>query len=283
MQTGASRAGVDRLSARRLTPAMTRCMLQIIFRLSVAALASVAALPASPASAMVGGAPATEDGIGRSVVTIIGSRGTFCSGALVAPDLVLSAAHCVMPGADYKIVLYDAQRQPQLREVKRVASHPQFNVQGILAHRASADVALLQLAEPLKTKTPAPSGAPVEPIAVGARFTVAGIGVTRRGDGKSGGTIRTASLVATGQPGRLQIRLVDPATNNTREGLGACTGDSGAPVFEDQSGRAVIIGVVSWSTGANNADGCGGLTGVTPLTLHRDWIAATARAWGTGI
>ena len=258
---------------------MIRCSLQIIFGLTLAALASAA----SPASAMVGGAPATEDGVGRSVVTIIGSRGTFCSGALIAPDLVLSAAHCVMPGADYKIVLYDAQRQPQLREVKRVVSHPQFNEQGILAHRASADVALLQLAEPLKAKTPAPSGAPLEPIAAGARFTVAGIGVTRRGDGKSGGTIRAASLVATGQPGRLQIRLVDPATNNAREGLGACTGDSGAPVFEDQGGRAVIVGVVSWSTGANNADGCGGLTGVTPLTLHHDWIAATARTWGARI
>jgi secreted trypsin-like serine protease len=245
-----------------------------------AALALAAALPAS---AMVGGAPVTEDGVGRSVVTIIGSHGTFCSGALVAPDLVLSAAHCVMPGADYKIVLYDAQRQPQLREVRRVASHPKFNVQGILAHRASADVALLQLVEPLRTKTPAPSGVPLEPIAGGARFIVAGIGVTRRGDGKSGGTTRAASLVATGRPGRLQIRLVDPATNNAREGLGACTGDSGAPVFEDQDGRAVIVGVVSWSTGANNAAGCGGLTGVTPLTLYRDWIAATASGWGTGI
>jgi secreted trypsin-like serine protease len=237
---------------------------------------------ALPASAMVGGAPAADDGIGRSVVTIIGSRGTFCSGALIAPDLVLSAAHCVMPGADYKIVLYDAQRQPQLREVRRVASHPQFNVQGILAHRASADVALLLLSEPLKAKSPAPSGVPLEPIAAGARFTVAGIGVSRRGDGKSGGITRSAALVATGQPGRLQIRLVDPATNNTRDGLGACTGDSGAPVFEDHNGRAVIIGVVSWSTGANNAAGCGGLTGVTPLTLYREWVLQTAKSWNAG-
>src|ERR1700675_4205459 len=141
---------------------MARRTYQIAFWLSVAALALGAA---QPASALVGGAPAAEDGIGRSVVTIIGSRGTFCSGALLAPDLVLSAAHCVMPGADYRIVLYDAQRQPQLRDIKRVASHPQFNVQGILAHRASADVALLQLSEPLKAKMPASSGAPLEPIA----------------------------------------------------------------------------------------------------------------------
>jgi secreted trypsin-like serine protease len=249
-------------------------------RLLAAALALSAA---APAPAMVGGAPAAEDGIGRSVVTIIGSRGTFCSGALIAPELVVSAAHCVMPGSDYKIVIYDAQRQPQLHDVRRVASHPQFNVQGILAHRASADVALLMLSEPLTAKTPAPSGAPREPIAAGQRFTVAGIGVSQRGDGKSGGTIRSVSLVATGQPGRLQIRLVDPATNNAREGLGACTGDSGAPVFEQQDGRAVIIGVVSWSTGAGNAAGCGGLTGVTPFTLYHVWMLQTAKSWNVDL
>ena len=31
---------------------------------------------------------------------------------------------------------------------------------------------------------------------------------------------------------------------------------SGAPVFEDQRGGPAIIGVVSWSTGANGSDGC---------------------------
>jgi hypothetical protein len=40
---------------------------------------------------------------------------------------------------------------------------------------------------------------------------------------------------------------------------------------------------VSWSTGPNNASGCGGLTGVTPLALYRDWILRTARSWGAGI
>jgi secreted trypsin-like serine protease len=235
------------------------------------------------ASGMVGGAPATEDGAGRSVVTIIGSRGTFCSGALIAPDLVLSAAHCIAPGTAYKLVLYDAQRQPQLLDVKRVATHPQFSAQSILAHRASADVALLQLAEPISNSkvVTAPLGVPAVPISAGNRFLVIGIGVSKRGDGRSGGTVRSASLIATDRPGNLQIRLVDPAAGNTREGLGACTGDSGAPVFEDQNGRAVIVGVVSWSTGANNAAGCGGLTGVTPLSLYKSWITGTALKLGS--
>jgi secreted trypsin-like serine protease len=54
-------------------------------------------------------------------------------------------------------------------------------------------------------------------------------------------------------------------------------------VFEDQQSGPAIVGVVSWSTGPNGSAGCGGLTGVTPLTLYRDWILQTARQWGMGL
>src|SRR5947199_1346550 len=246
-------------------------------------MAVLALLLSAPADAIVGGGLPSAEGIGRSVVTIVGSRGNFCTGALIAPKLVLSAAHCVQPGADYKIVEFGADRQPSLQDVKTVAIHPGFNMQAMQAHRAAADVALLQLAAPPKGKTPAALGLPNIPINVGSRFTIAGIGVTVRGDGKSGGTIRVGGLVATGKPGTLQIRLVDPVGQGARDGLGACTGDSGAPVFEDQQNGPAIVGVVSWSTGPNGSAGCGGLTGVTPLTLYRDWILQTARQWGVGL
>jgi secreted trypsin-like serine protease len=246
-------------------------------------MAALALLVSAPAQAIVGGAPLSPDGIGRSVVTIVGSHGNFCSGALIAPKLVLTVGHCVQPGAEYRIVEYGADDKPRLQKVRRLAVHPGFNMQTMLAHRATADVALLELEATPANKAPSVLGMPQPPISPGGKFTIAGIGVTIRGDGASGGKVRTAALVATGKPGTLQIRLVDPVGQGAQAGLGACTGDSGAPVFEEQQSGPVIIGVVSWSTGPNGSAGCGGLTGVTPLTLYRDWIVQTARQWGAAL
>ena len=230
------------------------------------------------AAAMVGGAQPVQGP--NAAVMIVGSRGNSCTGIAVARDLVLTAAHCVPSGADYKLVEFDAQRQPRLRDVARIERHPRFSQAAFDAHRATADVALIKFASPVGG-APAPMHGERLKVAPGDRFSVTGYGLTERGNGKSGGTLRTAALIVTGQPGNLQIRLMDAGARNERAGLGACTGDSGAPVFRDIGGRPMVIGVVSWSTGAGNSEGCGGLTGVTPLSLYYPWIAETAKKLGS--
>src|SRR5258706_11557888 len=80
-------------------------------------IAVLALLVSAPAGAIVGGGVPSAEGVGRPVVTIVGSRGHFCTGALIAPRLVFTAAPCVHPRAVYKIVEYGADKQPQLRDV----------------------------------------------------------------------------------------------------------------------------------------------------------------------
>jgi hypothetical protein len=247
-----------------------------------AALALVVCENSQEASAMVGGAPAAAAGFGRSVVMILGSSGTACTATAIGSDLLLTAAHCVQPGSDYKLVGSEQGQPPVLKAIARIERHPQFDIRRLLGHLATADVALIKLAEPLPARIPAARIAgDGETVRVGDTLVVAGYGVTVRGDGRTGGTVRAAPLAVTGQPGPLQIRLFDPATKGLTAGLGACAGDSGAPAFRRSGGDLVIIGVVSWSTGPNLTAGCGGLSGITPLARYRDWIVDTARKLGS--
>jgi hypothetical protein len=138
-----------------------------------------------PAEALVGGAPTAEaPGVARHLMLIVGGRGNFCTGTAIARDLVLTAAHCVPSGADYKLIEFDSLRQPTFRDVALVVPHPQFDLKSMLAHRVSADVALLKLAAPLSAAyTPAALVGERKPMAVGEKFLLAGYGVSARGDG----------------------------------------------------------------------------------------------------
>lgn len=247
-----------------------------------AALCLLASLSIVPAAAMVGGARPAADGVGRSVVMILGSYGTACTATAIARDLLLTAAHCVEPGADYKLADTWSGGAPLLKDIARIERDPQFDLKRLFAHLATADVALAKLAQDLPEKIPpVPLDEASLPAVAGDTFVVAGYGVAVRGDGRSGGTVRAATLVATGQPNTLQLRLVDPRRKDQSAGLGACAGDSGAPVLRDTAGHLSIVGVVSWSTGPKLSAGCGGLTGATPLVRYRPWITAAARALGS--
>jgi secreted trypsin-like serine protease len=53
--------------------------------------------------------------------------------------------------------------------------------------------------------------------------------------------------------------------------------------LREVDGLQVVIGVVSWSTGPKLGEGCGGLTGVTPLVRYRDWIVQAAGKLGSPV
>ena len=222
---------------------------------------------AAPAGAVTGNAPPATGWAARSIVMIVDAREDLCTGTALAPDLVLTAAHCVARPVKYEVKAYQSGQSVSVRSV---AVHPRFDMASYTASRATADLALIKLAAPLPDiVVPAALAAPRR-VAAGETLTIAGFGVTVAGTARGLGVPRMAKLAVTGKPGSLQIRLFDSATRNQRAGLGGCTGDSGAPAFDGDG--PLVIGVVSWSTAPQDTEGCGGLTGVTPLLNYRAWI-----------
>jgi Trypsin len=241
-------------------------------------LAITSLLLCAPALALTGHAPPASGLAAGGIVMVVDSRGDLCTGTALARDLVLTAAHCVAGKLDYQVKTFQTG---QPISVRAIALHPRFDRASYAANRATADVALLKLGSPLNDHVTPAKLAPARRVAVGETLTIAGFGVTAADTAFGLGIPRMATLTVTGKPGSLQIRLYDVATRNMRAGLGACTGDSGAPAFEPAS--AAVIGVVSWSTAPGDAEGCGGLTGVTPLLLYRSWIVDTARKFNSPI
>jgi secreted trypsin-like serine protease len=233
-------------------------------------------LTVTPSFALTGNAPPATGWAARPIVMMVDSHGDLCTGTALARDLVLTAAHCVTLPIPQLVRVYQSGETISVRSVAR---HPQFSMASYAASRATADLALVKLAKPLPEIVVPAALAAARRVADGEIMTIAGFGVTQAGTAAGLGVPRMAQLVVTGKPGSLQVRLVDATTRNKRAGLGGCTGDSGAPVFDGVG--PLVIGVVSWSTAANDEEGCGGLTGVTPLLNYHSWIIETARKFGS--
>ena len=215
---------------------------------------------------------------------IVGTRGNFCTGTALARDLVLTAGALRRAGRDYKRgrarrrAPAGAQRSQRSRGIR--ATIRSDYCRRPRHRRRRADQARGSRCPTTSCRPRSPRPRRSRP---GDRFVVAGYGATVRGNDNGAGD-RARRDADRHRPARQSANPPGRSGDaRQRAGLGACTGDSGAPAFVENDGRFAVIGVVSWSTGPADSDGCGGLTGVTPLALYRAWIVETARKMGSPI
>lgn len=232
-------------------------------------------LVASPALGVVG--PAREDPSFADHVVMVLKRGVnmagFCTGVVIAPRIVLTAAHCAAALKDMRIHYRDEAGRPVLLEIDAVAVHPGYRADAVTRRVVSIDLALVRTRTPLDARF---SAAPLDEggaAAVGAPLRIFGYGVAREGDGQSAGVLRSAALRVRAPLSKILLWAEDP----NGAGGGACAGDSGAPIVAKDTRQ--VLAIATWSAG-RNARGCGGLTQGPLVAPQRAWIDSVLKGWG---
>ncbi|HXY90790.1 MAG TPA: S1 family peptidase [Xanthobacteraceae bacterium] len=240
-------------------------------RLAIALVAALAGF--LPAHAINGGRAAPAD-IAAQTAQIVSTRGSICSAAVIARDLLLTAGHCVQPKADYAVSINEGTG-PRVVPVARIVLHPRYDPHQFETRKPSPDIAILKISEPLPARFHAVRLATERTLPKpGDTFTLAGYGFSVDGDPNTVGKAHVVTLAAVGTTGGIMVRI--SAGNGSS--AGACTGDSGGPVFRG----AELVAVIGWIKTPEGRN-CGSVTGATLVALERDWIVATARALGTTI
>ena len=190
---------------------------------------------------VVGAELATDD---PSVVALMTSQGrVFCTGTLVSPESILTAAHCIdEAGGDPAVAAFfgnDAASTGTRIGVDSYSTHPGWT--GSLS--GGHDLAVLHLISPQPLALIKPMNTADLAAHVGADYRVVGFGIhdrtTRELDGKKRvGRMRIARL--TGD--YLEAEDVDPD-----QATAICQGDSGGPGFITVGGVEVLAGVHSYS------------------------------------
>ena len=207
------------------------------------------------------------------VVMVLASRPSgagFCTAVVIAPEAILTAAHCVAAAKDTRVFIKIEDTNVFIQP-SAISVHPDYKSQALRTRERSIDLALIKIGQELP-RWIKPVDFDERPQQIGARYGIAGFGVTKEGAGESAGILRWGVLVA--RPPLSKILLW--AEGSKQKGLGACEGDSGGPVFALDT--SALLAITSWSAGEGKAR-CGALTQAALIAPQRNWIEATLKGW----
>jgi transmembrane serine protease 9 len=192
---------------------------------------------------IVNGTPC--NGLSKSPVVAIlkntpdGKTG-FCSGTMLSPNKVLTAAHCVDGAASIDILFSVTTDKFVYVTASSWNKHPEFT--GFSGSDIRNDVAIIHspVSLPVPNLPILTSSAPK----IGDKVSIFGYGATSGGaaiDGK----LRVGSMVVGGIDTHKIYAYFDASTSNT------CSGDSGGPMLLQVNGQQTIIGTTSYGSSTN--------------------------------
>lgn len=233
---------------------------------------------------IVGGGDVTQRSGSFALIKIVDGPAQ-CGGSFIAPDVVLTAAHCIYQIGQPIEVIFDPLTRSEWtengrkREVLAATYHDHYNPK-----TWENDVGLVFL-KPDSTKSVA-----VRPMNYAKTLPVgklenANLVVTGFGSASSAGTVVLANRQEINVPyvprdrcqtGYKDLDIRDGmfcAGNIDLGGKDSCHGDSGGPLMIRKDGESDLqVGIVSWGAEACAQPGRAGV--YTNVSLYADWIAS---------
>jgi hypothetical protein len=217
----------------------------------------------------------------------ISANHSFCSGTIVGPRVIMTAAHCIqkfdetthvkldehiLPHDTDYLIYFGTNVSPTGTWVRAVTAipHPDWDPAQTLSGQPTAapnDIGVIILEADI------PAGAQVAQIGspsstLPSSIQLAGFGVTTSRDNNDTGVLRQVDVPNNGADANIKRIQVGSF------GRGACAGDSGGPAYAMENGHLVVVGATS--TGAELAGRCLGLLNFyTDARYYRDWITST--------
>jgi V8-like Glu-specific endopeptidase len=200
------------------------------------------------ADPIVGGSADTDD---PSVVAVYGQQpgatsGFLCTGSVIAPSVVLTAAHCVSEvetgaGAIFTVITSAdvAKSRGQQLAVSAVHPNPLWNPDDL---EAGHDQGIVILSQPTSLPPLPINRKKLVSSQVGRAVRIVGYGLDD-GSRQTGAGLKRQAITSLGTIFSSLILV-----GNSRHGT--CNGDSGGPAFMNVSGVETIVGTTSYG----NAD-----------------------------
>lgn len=198
-------------------------------------------------SPIIGGAPSSDP----AVVMLVSyppdeSVLDACTAVVVAPTVLLTAAHCVDPlthaghtfgvftGADANPFATPDEIAPKLLPIAKSTVHPDYDRDPPF----HADLAVVELVTPVAVAPLPFARAPLPASIVGQAARIVGYGATHYGDPNYAQYAAETKIAALGEDDTL---TVGDATHKS------CVGDSGGPAITAIDGVQTVVGVDSYA------------------------------------